>query len=219
MIYEVASALRIAYGCRFQNPNAMICRALAICFSVIILHTQLIAQTAAPAPAAASKPGAEAKPAGAKPAAKPATPAKKPAAPAAKPEPEPEKKGFRFPWSKKDKPVPAPAAAVVPEAPKKPKPPVDNFKTYMTKVKAALGKRWADAVQPRMDEFTPGNVSCSFKLDAAGQVASFAISANSSNEAFGKFCEGFVKETPFEAPPEKLLVEGQLEIPFTFWIY
>ena len=175
----------------------------------MFLNAQLLAQATE---------SASPKPAAAKPA--PVKKTEKPGAPAANQEPADEKKGFRFPWSKKNKEVATPPPAPAPAGPKKPKaPPADNFTGYMTKVKAALGKRWAAEVQPRMDEFTPGNVNSTFKLDAEGKITSFAVTANSSNEAFGKFCEQFVNETPFEAPPAKLLVDGQLEIPFTFWIY
>ena len=90
--------------------------------------------------------------------------------------------------------------------------------SYMPKVKAALAKRWSDAVTPRMAEFSHGSVNVTFKLDADGKVADFAVAANSSNEAFAKFCEQFVRETIFEKPPTSMLKDGLLEIPFTFTI-
>ena len=89
---------------------------------------------------------------------------------------------------------------------------------YMPKVKAALAPRWAAALEPRMTEFTRGIMKVTFKLDADGKVTDFAVVANTSNEAFEKFCEQFVRETQFEAPPAGALTDGQLEIPFTFTI-
>jgi TonB family protein len=89
---------------------------------------------------------------------------------------------------------------------------------YMPKVKAALAPRWAAALEPRATEFTRGIVKVTFRLDAEGKVTEFAVVANTSNEAFEKFCEQFVRETPFEAPPAGALTDGQLEIPFTFTI-
>ena len=93
-----------------------------------------------------------------------------------------------------------------------------SLATYMPKVKAALAKRWTDAVTPRMAEFSHGSVNVTFRLDADGKVADFAVAANSSNEAFAKFCEQFVRETIFEKPPTSMLKDGLLEIPFTFTI-
>lgn len=90
--------------------------------------------------------------------------------------------------------------------------------SYMPKVKAALARRWAGAVTPRMAEFSQGSVNVAFKLDADGKVTDFAVAANSSNEAFAKFCEQFVRETTFEKPPARALKDGLLEIPFTFTI-
>ena len=129
-------------------------------------------------------------------------------------------------------PAPAPAPAPVPEKPaikkpaappvvKQPPAPVRSASAtaYTAKVKAAFAKRWADAVQPHMSEFQPGNVSVVFKLDAEGKVTAFSVTENTSNEAFAKFCEQFVRETPFDAPPAKSLADGQFEVPFTFWIY
>ena len=127
---------------------------------------------------------------------------------------------------------PAPAPAPAPEKPAVEKPaappvvkqtpaparPVSST-AYTAKVKTAFAKRWADAVQPHMSEFQPGNVSVVFKLDAGGKVAAFSVAENSSNEAFAKFCEQFVRETPFDPPPTKALADGQFEVPFTFWIY
>ena len=89
---------------------------------------------------------------------------------------------------------------------------------YMPKVKAALAPRWAVALEPRMSEFTRGIMKVTFKLDADGMVTDFAVIANTSNEPFEKFCEQFVRETQFEAPPAGALTDGQLEIPFTFTI-
>ena len=89
---------------------------------------------------------------------------------------------------------------------------------YMPKVKAALASRWAAALEPRLSEFSTGNMKVTFKLDADGKVLDFAVIANTSNEPFAKFCEQFVRETPFETPPAGALTDGQLEIPFTFTV-
>lgn len=113
---------------------------------------------------------------------------------------------------------PTPAAPTKPVR-KRPVRPADPVAVYTPKVKAAFAKRWAEAVQPHMEEFNQGNVAVTFKLDAEGKVADFAVTENTSNEAFAKFCEQFVRETEFEKPPAKALKEGLLEIPFTFWIY
>jgi TonB family protein len=88
----------------------------------------------------------------------------------------------------------------------------------MPKVKAALASRWAAALEPRLSEFSTGNMKVTFKLDADGKVLDFAVIANTSNEPFAKFCEQFVRETPFETPPAGALTDGQLEIPFTFTV-
>jgi TonB family protein len=90
--------------------------------------------------------------------------------------------------------------------------------TYTPKVKAALSAHWADALAPRMSEFSPGNVIVAFKVDAGGKVTEFNVTANTSNEPFAKFCEQFVRDTKFETPPAGALTDGQLEIPFTFTI-
>jgi hypothetical protein len=120
-------------------------------------------------------------------------------------------------------PVPAAPTAATPapkkRPPSKPSKPVNPAAAYLPKVKATFAKRWSEAVQPRIEEFVPGNVSVKFKLDAEGKVADFAVTENTSNEPFAKFCEEFVRETEFEKPPAKALAEGLLEIPFTFWIY
>ena len=96
---------------------------------------------------------------------------------------------------------------------------VDPMTAYMPTVKTAFSLRWGEAVTPLMKDFVPGNVSALFKLDAEGKVTDFTVTQNTSNEAFAKFCEQFVRETTFEKPPEKALAEGHVEIPFTFWIY
>src|SRR5438105_15747089 len=97
-----------------------------------------------------------------------------------------------------------------PEAPAKPKTtarkskgksPAQWIASYTPKVKAALAARWAAALTPRMGEFSTGNVSVAFKLDAGAKVTDFAVTANTSNEPFAKFCEHFVRETKFEIPP------------------
>ena len=54
--------------------------------------------------------------------------------------------------------------------------------------------------------------------DATGAVTEFTVVANTSNAAFAKFCEQFVRETKFEKPPAVALEDGQIEIPFTFTI-
>ena len=89
---------------------------------------------------------------------------------------------------------------------------------YIPKVKAALAKRWGDAVAARMSEFSHGDTNVAFKLDATGAVTEFTVVKNTSNAAFAKFCEQFVRETKFEKPPAVALEDGQLEIPFTFTI-
>ena len=96
--------------------------------------------------------------------------------------------------------------------------PAQLIAAYTPKVKAALAAQWAAALTPRMSEFSPGNVIVSFKLDAEGKVIDFAVSTNTSNELFAKFCEQFVRDTKFETPPAGALTDGQLEIPFTFTI-
>ncbi|MEO6788219.1 MAG: hypothetical protein ABI318_19005 [Chthoniobacteraceae bacterium] len=100
----------------------------------------------------------------------------------------------------------------------KAKSPAQLIAAYMPKVKAALAARWADSVTPHMSEFSTGNLNVTFKLDADGKVTEFAVTANTSNEPFAKFCEQFVRETKFEKPPAGALTDGQLEIPFTFTI-
>lgn len=99
------------------------------------------------------------------------------------------------------------------------KSPAQLTSAYLPKVKAALGARWGAAVTQRMSEFSPGSVDVTFKLDADGKVTDFAVKENTSNELFSKFCDQFVRETAFEAPPAGALTEGQLEIPFTFTIH
>ena len=89
---------------------------------------------------------------------------------------------------------------------------------YLPKVKAVLAKRWGDAVAARMSEFSHGDINVTFKLDAEGKVTDFAVGANTSNAAFAKFCEQFIRETKFDKPPASALTDGQLEIPFTFTI-
>ena len=127
-----------------------------------------------------------------------------PAATNETPAPAPEKPAI-------EKPAPPPEVKPAPARPL-------SSAAYGAKVKTIFAKRWADAVQPHMSEFQPGNVSVVFKLDAEGKVAAFAVTENSSNEPFAKFCEQFVRETPFDPPPAKALTDGQLEVPFTFWI-
>ena len=111
-----------------------------------------------------------------------------------------------------EKPAPPPEVKHAPTRP-------ISATAYTAKVKMTFSKRWANAVQPHMSEFQPGNVSVVFKLDADGKVAAFSVTENSSNESFAKFCEQFVRETPFDPPPAKALADGQFEVPFTFWIY
>lgn len=89
---------------------------------------------------------------------------------------------------------------------------------YIPKVKSALAKRWGDAVAARMSDFSHGATNVTFKLDATGAVTEFTVVANTSNAAFAKFCEQFVRETKFEKPPAVALEDGQIEIPFTFTI-
>jgi TonB family protein len=128
------------------------------------------------------------------------------------------------PRPKTPPPLPEPA----PETPKraqrrtkrpKPKTREQWVAGYVPKVKAALAGRWADAVTARMSEFNPGNLTVSFQLDAEGTVLDVTITANTSNDAFAKFCDQFVRESKFEPPPAGALEEGRVEIPFTFTIY
>jgi outer membrane biosynthesis protein TonB len=100
----------------------------------------------------------------------------------------------------------------------KTKSPAQLAAEFTPKVKAALAARWADALTPHLNEFAAGYLKVTFKLDAEGKVANFAVTANSSDEPFAKFCEQFVRETAFEKPPSGALKEGLLEIPFTFTI-
>jgi TonB family protein len=118
-------------------------------------------------------------------------------------------------------PTPAPAApaAVKPAPRKRPGKPTDPLAAYMPTVKAAIAARWGESVTPLLKDFNQGNVSVLFKLDAEGKVTDFSVTQNTSNEAFAKFCEQFIRQTTFEKPPEKALAGGQVEIPFTFWIY
>lgn len=120
-------------------------------------------------------------------------------------------------------PTPAPAAAPTPAKPvprrRTPAKPANPLATYMPSVKAAFSERWGATVTPLLKDFNPGNLSVVFKLDAEGKVTDFTVTQNTSNEAFARFCEQFVRETEFEKPPEKALADGQVEIPFTFSIY
>ena len=100
-----------------------------------------------------------------------------------------------------------------------PKTPEQLLAAFMPKVKSALAGRWAAAVTARMTEFSPGNLSVNFTLDAEGKVTAVAVTANTSNEPFAKFCDEFVRETKFEPPPSGSLADGQIQIPFTFTIY
>jgi TonB family protein len=116
-------------------------------------------------------------------------------------------------------PADAPAAATTPKPTPRKRKAADPMAAYMPTVKAAFSLRWGEAVNSLMKDFVPGNVSVLFKLDAEGKVTDFTVTQNTSNEAFAKFCEQFVRETTFEKPPEKALADGTVEIPFTFWIY
>jgi hypothetical protein len=115
--------------------------------------------------------------------------------------------------------TPAPAPAATPKPPVRRRKPVDPLVAYMPTVKAAFSLRWGETVTPLLKDFTQGSVSAVFKLDAEGKVLDFIVTQNTSNEAFAKFCEQFVRETPFEKPPERALTDGQVQIPFTFSIY
>ena len=100
-----------------------------------------------------------------------------------------------------------------------PKTPEQLLAGYMPKVKAALARRWGAAVTARMAEFSPGNLSVNFMLDAEGKVTAVTVASNTSNEPFVKFCDQFVRETKFDPPPAGALADGQVAIPFTFTIY
>ena len=119
------------------------------------------------------------------------------------------------------------ATAQNPEAPVLPKPAAKPAKgkaatqaaaNYTPKVKAALAKRWGDAVAEHMSDFSHGDTNVTFKINAEGKVTEFTVIANTSNAAFAKFCEEFVRGTKFEKPPAVALEDGQIEIPFTFTI-
>ena len=115
---------------------------------------------------------------------------------------------------------PAPGATAKPAARRRPPAKAaDPLAAYMPLVKSAFSLRWAEAVTPLLKDFNPGNLNVLFKLDAEGKVTDFNVTQNTSNEAFAKFCEQFVRSTEFEKPPEKALADGQVEIPFTFSIY
>lgn len=149
--------------------------------------------------------------------------------------PPPKPKVISMPKQPKPKPKPKPAAdpaeaqelppAADPAPPPTPAPPKRSraveysLSAYMPKVKAALGTGWAAALQLRATEFQPGNVSVTFKLDPEGKVTNVTITENSSNAAFGKFCEEHIRGITFAPPPAKALEDGTLEIPFTFWLY
>lgn len=152
-----------------------------------------------------------------KPRRRPAPPADAPAAIAETPAPAPAIEPVPAP-APENPAIQKPAAPPVMKQPPAPARPASST-AYGVKVKAAFAKRWADAVQPHMSDFQPGNVSVVFKLDAEGKVTALSVTENSSNEAFAKFCEQFVRETPFDPPPAKSLADGQFEVPFTFWIY
>lgn len=140
-------------------------------------------------------------------------------APAATPTPAPKRRAKPPAVVAPVDPTTAAATAPVPTPAPKPEPRNERLAAYVVKVKAAFAKRWGVEVTPKLGDFSPGNCHVTFQLDAEGKVAAFAAGANTSNEAFGKFCEQFVRETEFEKPPAKLLTEGQVEIPFTFAIY
>jgi hypothetical protein len=127
-----------------------------------------------------------------------------------------------LPLSAQDRPVrPKVIATPTPKPkprPRKPPTPANPLADYMPTVKAVFAPRWVDAVTPRMKDFNSGTISIAFKLDGEGKVVDFKVVENTSNEAFAKFCEEFVRESIFERPPEKLLTEGVVEIPFTFKI-
>ena len=146
-------------------------------------------------------------------------PKKTTSTPKSKPKPKPKPKANPAPAPEERSALPPPDAAAEPEAPKRRSAGDSALGAYMPKVKAALGKSWAATLQPRAAEFQPGNVSVTFKLDADGKVTTIATTQNSSNAAFGKFCEDFVRGIQFEPPPARALEEGTLEIPFTFWLY
>lgn len=138
-----------------------------------------------------------------------------------KPTPKPKSKPKPKPAaSPEEKPsLPPAATASESETSKRNRAADASLGAYMPKVKAALGKSWAATLQPRAAEFQPGNVSLTFKVDGEGKVTSIATTQNSSNAAFGKFCEDYVRGIRFDPPPTRALEEGMLEIPFTFWLY
>jgi hypothetical protein len=114
--------------------------------------------------------------------------------------------------------TPTPAPAKPTPRRRGPAKPADPLAAYMPSVKSAFSLRWGETITPLLKDFSPGSVSAVFKLDAEGKVLDFGVRQNTSNEAFAKFCEQFVRDTAFEKPPEKALIDGQVEIPFTFSI-
>ena len=140
-----------------------------------------------------------------------------PKKPTPKPKPKPKAKPAPAPEERPS--LPPAATAAESETTKRNRAAESSLGAYMPKVKAALGKSWAATLQPRAAEFQPGNVSLSFKVDAEGKVATVATTQNSSNAAFGKFCEDYVRGIRFDPPPTRALEDGMLEITFTFWLY
>ena len=114
------------------------------------------------------------------------------------------------------KPTPPPAPPVKRKPAPKPKSPAEE---YIGSVKTAFAARWVDAATPLLNDFRTGSVSVVFKLDADAKVLDVKVTDNTSNDAFAKFCEKFVRETPFGKPPPNALTHGQIEVPFTFKIY
>jgi TonB family protein len=208
--------------------------ARTVCLAFLLTLSAWIQAATPPKPKVVSIPPPRAKPVNPPAVKKKPTPTPKPApaltgavapipaptlAPAPKPTPPPAPKPRKKP-AVAEKPAEKPAEATPKPAPRKPAARPEALLTaYMPSVKAAFSERWGDAVTPLMKDFAQGNVSVLFKLDAAGAVSDFQVTQNTSNEAFAKFCEQFVRETPFEKPPEKALTAGHVEIPFTFWIY
>ena len=138
------------------------------------------------------------------------------------PKPKPKPKPAADPTEAQELPPaadPAPAPPPTPAPPKRSRAVESTLSAYMPKVKAALGTGWAAALQLRAAEFQPGTVSVTFKLDLEGKVTNVTVTENSSNAAFGKFCEEHIRGITFAPPPAKTLEDGTLEIPFTFWLY
>jgi TonB family protein len=93
---------------------------------------------------------------------------------------------------------------------------------FNKKVKSMIGSRWHYYTKSQMDRLTPGSVWVTFTLDASGRVGTVRIEENTSNSALAELCIRAIRESEFSSVPEEArdrLVDGVLQIPFTFTIY